>query len=235
MKVKVLFFAAFKERTRVREFEIELVANTTVLELKYILVDQFPVLKPYVPVMITSVNKNFAFDQEIIPESAEVAIFPPVSGGEYESPTIVLLTDRIIDIDALMDQITINTTGAACMFSGMVRGITERGGFHVTEHLEYEAYIPMAEDKMRQVAREIRETWPAVQGIAIVQRTGILYPRTPTVLIACTAAHRDTGIFEAARYGIDRLKEVVPIWKKEMGPSGEEWIEGEYFPGPADR
>jgi molybdopterin synthase catalytic subunit len=92
----------------------------------------------------------------------------------------------------------------------------------------------MAEAKMKQVAEEIRLRWPAVQGIAIVQRVGHLFPMTPTVIIACTAAHRDTGVFEAARYGIDRLKEIVPVWKKEVGLQGEEWIEGEYIPGQDD-
>jgi molybdopterin synthase catalytic subunit len=93
----------------------------------------------------------------------------------------------------------------------------------------------MAEAKMRQVAEEIRARWPSVEGIAIVQRIGRLEPGTPTVLIACSAAHRDTGVFEAARYGIDRLKEIVPVWKKEVGPSGETWVEGDYFPEPEER
>ena len=92
----------------------------------------------------------------------------------------------------------------------MARGETKRGDPHETVYLEYEAYVPMAEAKMKQVADEIRERWPTVEGIAIIQRVGKLYPKTPTVLIACTAAHRDTGVFEAARYGIDRLKEIVP-------------------------
>jgi molybdopterin synthase catalytic subunit len=92
----------------------------------------------------------------------------------------------------------------------------------------------MAEAKMKQVAEEIRERWPIVEGIAVVQRVGRLYPQTPTVLIACTAAHRDTGVFEAARFGIDRLKEIVPIWKKEVGSKGEYWVEGEYIPGPGE-
>jgi molybdopterin synthase catalytic subunit len=92
----------------------------------------------------------------------------------------------------------------------------------------------MAEEKMRQVADEIREKWEAVEGIAIVQRIGTLHPGTPTVLIACTAGHRDTGVFEAARYGIDRLKQIVPIWKKEVGPDGEEWGEGDYIPQPGE-
>ena len=116
----------------------------------------------------------------------------------------------------------------------MVRGETKRGDAHETEYLEYEAYVPMAEAKMKQVADEIRERWPVIEGIAIVQRIGKLYPKTPTVLIACTAAHRDTGVFDAARYGIDRLKEIVPVWKKEVGPSGEEWVEGDYIPKPGE-
>jgi len=126
------------------------------------------------------------------------------------------------------------STGAACIFTGMVRGVTRRDQPHETLYLEYEAYQPMAEAKMRQVAEEIRARWPSVEGIAIVQRIGVLHPGTPTVLIAFTAAHRDTGVFEAARYGIDRLKEIVPVWKKEVGAQGEEWVEGDYIPSPQD-
>ncbi len=147
-----------------------------------------------------------------------------------EAPNIYSITEDEIDINGLVDKITLTSTGAAAIFSGMVRGITERDDPHQTTYLEYDSYIPMAEAMMKQVAGEIRERWPSIQGIAIVQRIGRLYPRTPTVLIACSAAHRDTGVFEAARYGIDRLKEIVPVWKKEVGPQGEEWVEGEYIP-----
>ncbi len=147
-----------------------------------------------------------------------------------EFPTIFSVTENEIDLNDLLAKITLPSTGAAAIFTGMVRGETSRGDAHETEYLEYEAYIPMAEAKMKQVAEEIRVKWNAVEGIAIVQRIGKLFPKTPTVLIACTAAHRDTGVFEAARYGIDRLKEIVPIWKKEVSPSGEFWVEGEYIP-----
>ncbi|HBX70221.1 MAG TPA: molybdenum cofactor biosynthesis protein MoaE [Chloroflexi bacterium] len=150
-------------------------------------------------------------------------------------PTIFSITEAELDLDDLLAQITLPSTGAACFFTGMVRGETRKDGLPPqTEYLEYEAYIPMAEAKMQQVADEIRTRWPTVEGIAIVQRIGRLYPMTPTVLIACTAPHRDTGVFEAARYGIDRLKEIVPIWKKEVGPAGDEWIEGEYLPKPGE-
>ena len=146
------------------------------------------------------------------------------------NPTIFSITEEVLDLDALLDAITLPSTGAAAIFTGMVRGVTSRGEAHETVYLEYEAYKPMAEAKMKQVADEMRERWPTIEGIAVVQRIGRLYPRTPTVLIACTAAHRDTGVFEAARYGIDRLKEIVPVWKKEVGTNGEEWVEGDYIP-----
>ena len=153
-------------------------------------------------------------------------------------PTIISITEDEIDLNTLVEKITLTSTGAAAIFTGMVRGKTSRTGKaqginytpHDTAYLEYEAYKPMAEEKMIQVADEIREKWSVVEGIAIVQRIGKLYPRTPTVLIACTASHRDTGVFDAARYGIDRLKEIVPVWKKEILPEGEEWVEGEYIP-----
>ena len=149
-------------------------------------------------------------------------------------PTIFSITEDEIDLNNLLAKITLSSTGAAAIFTGMVRGETRRGEAHDTEYLVYEAYVPMAEAKMNQVAEEIRTRWPAIEGIAIVQRIGKLYPKTPTVLIACTAAHRDTGVFEAARYGIDRLKEIVPIWKKEISPDGEFWVEGDYIPKPGE-
>ena len=149
-------------------------------------------------------------------------------------PTIFSITEEPIDIDGLLERITLPSTGAAAIFSGMVRGVTARDDPHETLYLEYEAYKPMAEEKMKQVADELRAKWTTIEGIAIVQRIGRLYPRTPTVLIACTAAHRDTGVFEAARYGIDRLKEIVPVWKKEVGPGGETWIEGDFIPKPGE-
>ena len=151
-----------------------------------------------------------------------------------EIPTVYAITEAEIDINNLLEQITLTSTGAAAIFTGMVRGVTSRDDPHETVYLEYEAYVPMAESKMKQVADEIRQKWPTVEGIAIIQRIGKLYPKTPTVLIACTAAHRDTGVFEAARYGIDRLKEIVPVWKKEVGPNGEEWVEGDYIPKPGE-
>lgn len=234
IQITVLFFSHLKEKVGGSRLELRFPAGATVDDLKRRLSSQYPALEPALHTLIVSINREFAFDEEPLPHGAEVAIFPPVSGGS-DFPTILKVTDAALDLDALVAQITLTTTGAACLFTGMVRGETSRGDAHQTVMLEYEAYVPMAEAKMAQVAREIREQWPAVEGIVIVQRTGTLMPGTPTVLIACSAAHRDTGVFEAARYGIDRLKEIVPVWKKEVGPQGEVWVEGEYHPGRQDQ
>ncbi len=232
-KVKILFFATLKEKAGTAQAELELPKHTSVAALKTLLFKRFPNLPNSPSSMLVAVNKEYAFDKEEIPAGAEIALFPPVSGGTG-SPTIFSIIEDELDLNALLALITLPTTGAACFFSGVVRGVTARGDAHETEHLLYEAYVPMAEAKMKQVAEEIRSRWPEVEGIAIVQRIGKLMPGTPTVLSACSAAHRDTGVFEAARYGIDRLKEIVPIWKKEVSPSGEEWIEGEYIPSPGE-
>lgn len=151
-----------------------------------------------------------------------------------DHPTFISISETELNLDALLARIMLSTTGAAAIFTGIVRGFSDRSEPHETQYLEYEAYGPMAEAKMHQVAEEIRSQWPSVDGIAIVQRIGRLYPKTPTIMVVCTAAHRDTGIFDAAHYGIDRLKEIVPIWKKEISPEGEFWVEGDYIPKPGE-
>ena len=149
-----------------------------------------------------------------------------------DNPTVFFITQDELDLNQLLVQITLPTTGAAAIFTGLVRGIANREPPHETISIEYEAYQPMAEGKMKQIADEIHACWETVEGIAIVQRIERLCPRSATGVAACTAAHRDTGVFEAARYGIDRLKEIVPVWKKEVGLDGEKWVEGDTIPKP---
>lgn len=234
-RVKVLFFAYYREKTGLRQVEMDLPQGALVGELKPRLAEDYPELMELLPSALIAVNHNFAFDQDVIPAAAEIAIFPPVSGGsDQDLPEIFLITEEAIDLDEIVARISLPESGAACIFTGMVRAFTQGDQAHQTALLHYEAYQEMAELKMKQVASEIRHHWPAVQGIAIIQRIGQLLPGTPTVLIACSAAHRHTGIFEAARYGIDRLKEIVPVWKKEIGPDGQQWIEGTYQPGKDD-
>ncbi len=231
--ITVLFFANLKEKVGNSRKEFELTDEARVIDLKTLLASVFPNLQGTLGTVLVSVNREYAFDDDPIPENAEIGFFPPVSGGS-DNPVYVNITENEINLNELLAQIVSKSTGAACLFTGLVRGETKRDNPHETICLEYEAYVPMAIAKMRLVADEIQEKWPEVTGISIVQRVGRLMPTTPTVMIACTAAHRDTGVFEAARYGIDRLKEIVPIWKKEIGPDGQTWVEGDYIPTRED-
>ncbi len=233
IEVKVRFFATLRDRAGVPECTIRVQQGETIADLKKKLIEQYPDLEVAMPSALVALNKKYAFDHEEIPSEAEVALFPPVSGGA-ESPTVIRLTTQPIEFEAIIQEITLPTTGAICFFCGIVRGLTTREQTISTEHLLYEAYETMAEQKMAQVASEMRERWPGVEGIAIIQRIGMLLPGSPTVLIACSASHRDSGVFEAARYGIDRLKEIVPIWKKEVGSTGAYWVEGSYIPTKED-
>lgn len=232
-KFQVLLFATFRDQVGEKSITIELPPDATVSDFKNAMGEKYPAIAEGLDSMLVAVNKDFAFNNDVIPEDAELAIFPPVSGGS-QPPTIFAITEDELDLNDILTKITLPSTGAACIFSGMVRGETQRGDFHDTQYLEYEAYPAMAEAKMQQVAQEIRQKWSAVEGIAIIQRIGKLMPGTPTVLIACSASHRDVGAFEAARYGIDRLKEIVPVFKKEVGPDGSEWVEGKYIPKPGE-
>lgn len=237
MQINILFFATLKDITGEKRLTLELPGqNTTLTTVRENLIQRFPDAEANLKVALASINEEYAFAEDTVNDGDEIAFFPPVSGGSGERPEIYRLPDEPIDHDEIIASITTPETGAVCLFSGMVRGKTDKDG-HIpdTEYLEYEAYEPMAIAKMKQVAAEIREKYPKVQGIAIAQRIGKLSVGQNTVLIACSSAHRDDGCFEASRYGIDRLKEIVPVWKKEVGPSGEAWIEGEYVPDPDDR
>lgn len=148
--------------------------------------------------------------------------------------TICRISDSVLNFEELLKEMSISSTGAVVMFTGLVRGVTGGEEPHDTAQLEYEAYLPMAEKMMLRIADEIRNNWPNVESIAMIQRVGKFFPGDPTVVIACSAAHRDTGVFEAARYGIDRLKEIVPVWKKEYNSQGESWVEGDFIPRISD-
>lgn len=237
MQVKVLLFATLKENAGTNRLTLDFAEDTvTVSMVKTALSAQFPAMADNVAIALAAVNEEYAFPEDPVADGDEVAFFPPVSGGSDAPPTHCRLADTPIDHDALIQSVTTPGTGAVVVFSGMVRGETHADGATLeTQHLEYEAYAGMAVAKMRQVADEIRAQWPLVQGVAIVQRVGRLEVGQNTILIACSAGHRNDGCFEAAKYGIDRLKEIVPVWKKEVRPDGSAWVEGGYVPTPEDR
>jgi len=242
MLIKVLLFATLKDRAGTSRHDLILPDDVmTVAAVRLALAERFPAIRQHLETAVAAVNEEFAFPHETVKDGDTMAFFPPVSGGSGDresQPEIFRIADAPFSTDDLIAAITTPATGAVCVFSGMVRGETsivrDAAAVAHTQRLEYEAYTPMAVAKMQQVAREIRERWAGVQGIAMVQRVGTLEVGQNTILIACSSGHRDGGCFEAARYGIDRLKEIVPVWKKEIRPDGSSWVEGHYMPTPAD-
>ena len=237
MEVEIRLFATLKDRAGRDRVLVEVSNPTTVAAVKAALAANYPALVPAIDSALIAVNREFAFDDTPVAAGDEMALFPPVSGGQgvTNGPTYFALTETAPDIPDIIRRLTTPDIGAVVFFHGSVRGETQRDGFPPqTIYLEYEAYVPMAERKMAQIAHEIWDRWPDVQGVALVQRTGRLAVGEMTTLVVCAAGHRDQGAFEAARYGIDRLKEIVPVWKKEVGEDRSVWIEGDYRPTAQD-
>lgn len=132
---------------------------------------------------------------------------------------IYRVTRDVLSVDEVVAGVTDAAVGAVVTFVGVVRGTSE--GRQV-RYLEYEAYPEMAERTLAQIGEEVRARWPEILRVAIVHRVGRLEIGETAVVIALAAAHRP-GVFDALRFAIDRLKEIVPIWKKEVWIDGEEW------------
>ncbi len=238
--LEIRLFATLKDKAGQSRIQIELDSPTTVAEMLKKVAAAYPKLESSLSTTLVSVNRNFAAEDTAVSPGDEVAFFPPVSGGSqpqhpHPHPTYFAITADELDINAIHQKIIGPDIGAVITFTGYVRGQTQREGQPPeTLYLEYEAYSEMAEERMAQIAREIWERWPLVKGIAIVQRIGKLDISDVTTFVACAAGHRDQGAFDAARYGIDRLKEIVPVWKKEVGQNNSVWVEGKYRPTPDD-
>ena len=125
-----------------------------------------------------------------------------------------------IDDLRLDEEVRTDADGAVLVFRGVARRFS-RGRDVV--HLEYEAYPEMAEKTMAQIGDEIQSQWQSVSKVAIVHRTGVLQIGQASVVIAIASPHR-ADAFRACQYAIDRLKEIVPIWKKEVWSDGSQWI-----------
>jgi molybdopterin synthase catalytic subunit len=141
---------------------------------------------------------------------------------------MVRLTPEPIDHAALTEAVRRPGSGAVVTFLGTVRDLT---GDERTVALEYQAYPPMAERKMAEIEADVRARWP-VGGVALVHRRGRLGVGEVSVAVAVSAPHRAEA-FDACRYAIDRLKEVVPIWKKDVAEDGRsEWVHPDRSPAP---
>jgi len=169
-----------------------------------------------------AVNQEFAGWDAKIANGDEVAFIPPVSGGAHKVGIVFELTTDPLDARRLEAAVAHAGAGAICTFTGVVRDNSR--GKSVTE-LDYEAYAEMAIAEMRKIGDEIAEQWPEAR-VAMAHRTGRLQVGDASVVVSVSCPHRAEAI-AACKWGIDRLKESVPIWKKEHAADGTYWIEGD--------
>jgi molybdopterin converting factor subunit 1 len=228
--VKLLFFATLKDIIGAREIQLDLPKGATVNDVWERLESNYPRLKPYRSIVLTSVNEEYVDRAALVSDGDEVALFPPVSGGSTspdaeiaELPREVYrITREAIDARSLATLMLRGEAGAICIFEGVVRN-NSKG--KTTRYLEYEAYENMALKKMEEIGEFVRGAWE-IDAIAIVHRLGHMDIGETSVAIIVTSAHRRAS-FDACEYAIDRLKKIVPIWKKEFFEDGEVWIEGQ--------
>jgi molybdopterin synthase catalytic subunit len=220
VNVRVRYFAIVRELLG-RSVEDRVVADgTTVGGLFADLAAQHPRLDRLRPVTMLMVNQAYVSSDYLLHEGDEVALIPPVSGGELGPFRVQMEPLNPRDVEA---SVADPSAGAIVTFVGTVRN--HGRGRHVVQ-LEYEAYAPAAEAMLRQIGDEIRERW-GLDNVAIVHRVGSLSVGDASVVISVAAAHRDSA-FDASRYAIERIKEIVPIWKKEHYGDGAVWIGSEH-------
>ena len=228
MQIKVLFFGLLKDICGGSEATLELPAGSTAGSVFEHYAAAFPRLKQMASSVVLARNHEFAAVSESLAEGDEVALLPPVSGGkmpEISDPEghYFALTRDPIDIRALENRLLHGYDGASVTFQGVVRNNTSG---RKTLRLEYECYEQMAIRKMAEIGREIAAQC-SISRIGMVHRLGTMEIGEASVVIVVTSPHRRPA-FDAALDGIDRLKKLVPVWKKEFFEDGEVWVEGDW-------
>ncbi|MHB0868180.1 MAG: molybdenum cofactor biosynthesis protein MoaE [Chloroflexota bacterium] len=217
MKVRVRFFALYRELVGLRETQADLPPGATALDAWRLFAERCPQLAPNLSHTRFAVNGQYVDPGSPLRDGDELVFIPPVSGGAGGSMFDV--TDKPIDVNRVVEAVRHDEDGAVVTFVGVVRD--ENRGKRVL-YLEYEAYPEMATGKMREIGEEIADRW-GLHHVAIVHRVGRMGVGEASVVIAVAAPHRDVA-FEACRYAIDHLKEAVPVWKKEAYTDGEVWL-----------
>lgn len=238
MRVHVKFFAIFRERVGIKEEWTEIADGTTVEALW----KQYTARSARLDGIRAAyaVNQKLAKPDQALQNGDEVGFLPPVSGGAEKRkpqrtpgtrrkrknsvPSVVkdaLITRKPLDLNALVARVAFPGAGAILTFSGIVR---DNAHGKAVKHLEYEAYPEMAEQTLRDIIAQVHERWPDAR-VAMAHRTGRLGIGEASLIIAVAAPHRSEA-YAASRYAIERVKAILPVWKKEFAFDGDHWVEG---------
>jgi molybdopterin converting factor subunit 1 len=229
MRIRVLFFGLLKDVCGRAEDSLELPSGSLVQSVFDHYAALFPRLAGMARSIVLARNQEFATVSEMLADGDEVALLPPVSGGsalhEIGDPAghFFALTREAICPRTVEERLLQGSDGAVVTFHGVVRNNT-RG--RATLRLEYECYEAMAIRKMAEIGLDIAGRF-AISRIAMVHRLGMMEIGEASVLVVVAAPHRRPA-FDAALEGINLLKRLVPIWKKEFFQDGEVWVEGEW-------
>ena len=229
MRVRVLFFGMLRELVGRPADDAEFPPGADLRTVFDFYAALHPRLRELAPSIVVAKNQEFAGLSTIVLEGDEVAFLPPVSGGASSDSALsgkghyFALTRDAIDARALAASLLTGAEGAVVTFEGTVRNNTNG---RPTLCLDYECYEAMALKIMARIGRELAASHQ-VGRIAMVHRLGRMLIGETSVVVVVTAPHRRPA-FEAALEAIDRLKKLVPIWKKEHFVDGEVWVEGEW-------
>ncbi|MGO4885446.1 MAG: molybdopterin converting factor subunit 1 [Bryobacteraceae bacterium] len=227
--MKVLFFGMLKDIVGRAEERLDLPEGATLGAVFDHYQSQFPPLREMRGKILLARNQEFATPATQLSENDEIAFLPPVSGGSHprreisENGHFFALTWHPIVTRKIADTLLRGEDGAVVTFEGVVRNHTNGRRTH---YLDYECYEPMALKLLARIGHEIAASHP-IDRIALVHRLGRMLIGETSVAVIVTAEHRKAA-FAAALEGIDRIKRVVPIWKKEHFADGEVWVEGEW-------
>ncbi len=239
MQVRVLYLGVLREMAGCDREVVQLGDGSTVAQLFSDLQQRIPRLQDFRSAIALAVNYEYSDGATVLRENDEVALIPPVSGGNVSLPgenalplasAHTRLVSATIDSTQVLAELKHPEDGALIVFDGIVRNHS-RG--RRTLYLDYTAYEPMALRKMEELAQQARERF-TVRDVRIVHRLGRLQIGESSVYIAVASAHR-AAAFDACRWLIDTLKTTVPIWKKEYFEDGAVWSDGEPFPPEVPR
>jgi molybdopterin converting factor subunit 1 len=224
MRVRILFFGQLREIAGGAEHDAELPPGALMEDAFAHLTARWAALAAFRAIVIAARNQEFAPWNTALADGDEIAFLPPVSGGAppANANEACELVGEPIPVAGWVAWTKTAEDGAIAVFEGIVR---DHSHGRRTLYLEYEAYAPMALAKMHKIAAQAREKF-AIHRIVIVHRLGRMEIGEASVLVAVSSAHRADS-FDACRFAIDTLKQVVPIWKKEYFLDGFAWADGE--------